>query len=165
MGWLYGWDGREQLIQHLTSPDEAGTGQRAGCRWVTVAHALRGNTLWAVHCLESPDGEPAGDACICCYLLQVHGDWGYKPIDESCGPCYYTCPLKYLDMAPEKNPQWRQQVRDYHAKARRKLGVGQWYEYSGERVACISRLSPLCGWVGGTEYRLRKKDVGECLTA
>lgn len=164
MGAFYGYGSRQALVKELTT------------RWGsdgkymdTVAHTLRGNVLWAVHrwvdeagCTISTSDEQGGHF-IYAYLLMVHGgDWGYKPLEESCGPCYYTCPLGYLKMAKETCPEWREKVRSYH----RKLEIGQWYEYANEGIVCISRLSPLCGFIDGTEYRLnREGQIGECLTA
>lgn len=54
---------------------------------------------------------------IRCHLLEQNArfGWGYKPMDESAGPCYYSCPLQFLDMAPEVlDAAWRQQVRRRH---------------------------------------------------
>ncbi len=48
---------------------------------------------------------------IGCYLLsKVDGDWGYKPMDESVGPCYYTCPTGYFKLVPVVNQEWRDKV-------------------------------------------------------
>ena len=37
------------------------------------------------------------------------------------GPCYYSCPLKYLGIVPLEefggNAGWREQVIDYHRRA------------------------------------------------
>ena len=33
-------------------------------------------------------------------------------------PYYYTCPLSYLDLAPEQSADWRAGVRAYHARRR-----------------------------------------------
>ena len=55
---------------------------------------------------------------IRCDLLEGSGrQWGYKPMDESMHPFYYSCPLSYLDLAPEQSAQWRAGVRAYHAQS------------------------------------------------
>ncbi len=52
-------------------------------------------------------------------LLQSSGGkWGYKAMDESMAPYYYSCPLRYLDMAKELSPGWREKVRAHHARQR-----------------------------------------------
>ena len=53
---------------------------------------------------------------IRCDLIEHrNGGWMYKPMDESMGPCYYSCPLSLLEQAPmEHNAGWRDKVRAYH---------------------------------------------------
>jgi hypothetical protein len=31
-------------------------------------------------------------------------------------PYYYSCPLRFLDLAPEQSRAWREGVRAYHAQ-------------------------------------------------
>ena len=63
-------------------------------------------------------GFAAGES-ICyigCHLLESSGgDWGYKSLDESVHPYYYSCPLRYLDMAPVQSSEWRERVHRFHA--------------------------------------------------
>jgi hypothetical protein len=33
-------------------------------------------------------------------------------------PYYYSCPLSYLDLAPEQSADWRAGVRAYHVRRR-----------------------------------------------
>lgn len=40
-------------------------------------------------------------------------EWGYKPMGESAFPYFYDCPLKFLDMAPVANAEWREEVKKY----------------------------------------------------
>jgi hypothetical protein len=55
-------------------------------------------------------------AYIGCHLLESAGlEWGYKSLDESVHPYYYSCPLRYLDMAPVQSPAWRERVHRFHA--------------------------------------------------
>lgn len=168
MGSYYGYPNRPALVAELTTRWQSGEKYME-----TVAHTLRGNVLWAVHRWVDAEGQvistsdDRGGHFIYAYLLQVHGgDWGYKPLEESSGPVYYTCPLKYLDMAAETHPEWREKVRNYHRAKKRTFEIGQWYEYANEGIVRISRINPLCGWLDGTEYRLTHKEwIGECLTA
>ncbi|HEV2680823.1 hypothetical protein [Paraburkholderia aspalathi] len=121
MGWLFLRQSRHELIQQLIEPTDNGP-----LRSNVIAHALRGNVLWSVvHVTDQGDGALPGlthDDGYCyirCDLLQRSGDqWGYKPMDESMHPYYYSCPLSYLAMAPEQSAEWREGVRAYHARRR-----------------------------------------------
>src|SRR5690606_13477279 len=88
-------------------------------------HTLRGNVLWSVvrvtakqaGVLDLAEGESA--TFIRCDLLQgSDGEWGHKPLDESMHPYYYSCPLRYLDMAPVQSAEWREGVRIHHEQRR-----------------------------------------------
>lgn len=51
--------------------------------------------LWTV-----TKGEHDGETyqLISCYLLrEAPCGWGYKPLDETMGPCYYSVPREWLD--------------------------------------------------------------------
>ena len=88
-------------------------------KWVVIDHSLIGNHLWYV--FDWTD-KVAGktERIIGLSLLESSktGGWGHKDMSESAGPCYYDCPLKYLQMAPIPNSQyaqgWRDKVRAYH---------------------------------------------------
>ncbi|HEP8940040.1 TPA: hypothetical protein VDU81_004134 [Pseudomonas aeruginosa] len=121
MGWLYFSYSRSELIHHLIQPEDH---PQASIR--VIAHTLRGNVLWSVVEITAKvkgvhkDLAP-GESLryIRCDLLQRSGDqWGYKGMDESVHPLYYTCPLGYLDMTPVQSPEWREHVRAYHAQRR-----------------------------------------------
>ena len=114
MGWLYGWSSRRSLIDHLSHGEET-----EAAKWATVAKYLSGNVMWVVHDVtRKATGEVT--RFIACYLLQRHGgDWGYKDMEESMGPYFYTCPPKFLEMVPVVGCQkWRDGVLA-HWKAKR----------------------------------------------
>ena len=53
---------------------------------------------------------------IGCHLLESEGrEWGYKFLVEAEHPYYYSCPLRYLDMAPVQSSEWRERVHRFHA--------------------------------------------------
>lgn len=118
MGWLH--DTRPatkadfvQRVLRDNFPVTSGT-------WQLLDHAVRGSNLWVL-------AKPARHApVIVLFLLRrARGCWGYKDMDESMGPFYYDCPLKFLEQAPEPSSSnrdhlgsgrsWREHVRDYHA--------------------------------------------------
>jgi len=88
-----------------------------------LKHCYRGNSytgvLWAVwetnkHNKET-DELTESKRWIGCYLLRYRGgEWGYKDMEEGMCPCYCSCPLGYLKMAPVASEKWREGVRAYH---------------------------------------------------
>lgn len=76
--------------------------------------------LWTVEKGER-DGKPY--QFIGCYILRESGgDWGYKPMDETMGPCFYCVPKAWLKKYPCIVPdnqkgysdEWRKKVREFH---------------------------------------------------
>ena len=109
MGWYFdpNWETRKELVKDLTKT-EANDNRTRTC----LAHCLRGNVLWSVVEYTFTDGTPPR-RYLGCDLLQNGGGsgWGYKPMDEADGPCYYSCPLKYLNWVPDiANQAWRDAV-------------------------------------------------------
>lgn len=125
MGWLFSsqWDTRKELISDLTQT-ETNEERTRTC----LAHCLRGNVLWTVWEISYPD-EKIDRRYIGCDLVQNGGKregWGYKDMDESCGPFYYTCPPKYLVMVPEvANQEWRDKVLHRHSIKTMPIKIGQ----------------------------------------
>lgn len=124
MGWLFSSRTRSELIRKLTQPED-----QARARVRIIVHTLRGNVLWSVTEVTAktegvhPDLAPGESMYyIRCDLLQRSGgEWGYKAMDESMAPYYYSCPLRYLDMAKELSPSWREKVRAHHARRRQSV--------------------------------------------
>lgn len=118
---------RKDIIAELTKPESRK--QPDGTFTVsrkTLRHCTAGNVLWTVESVKREDmQEPR--TFIGCYILMPHKDgWGYKPMDESVGPHYYSCPLKYLELAPTRNLVWRLCVRMY------------WDERNAKREAMVN---------------------------
>lgn len=116
MGWLFSHRSRSELIHYLVQPQNC---QAAHVE--TLAYTLRGNVLWSVVKITAKEPNmlnlAAGDfhTYIGCTLLQrCRNEWGYKSMDESVHPYYYSCPLSYLERAPTQSPEWRERVRAYH---------------------------------------------------
>lgn len=167
MGWLFStrWPTRKDLVTHLTS----------GNGMTTVKKAFSGNHLWCVH-------EHEGDQFICLYLMskgpKEHGgpNWGYKDVDESMGPAYYTCPVSFLDEAqPEPTTgyavEWRAEVRRRAAflKSLTKGVTLRWREDSYVEsdiysFQLLQRRSPSCFVARGDNgniYRLGKRVLNQ----
>ena len=120
MGWTFSNWKRNELIQLLVETSETETH-----RYETLAYTVRGDVLWSVvqrSARQPPDIRPAVEQSttfIGCTLLQrSSGWWGYKAMEEAAHPFTYTCPLRYLAMAPEQSRAWREGVRTYHARRR-----------------------------------------------
>ncbi len=128
MGWTYpNGVSRKELIQQRTRTWEREINDvlvRSNC----IAHCFRGGrfsgVLWAVwERTFERDGKQVEKTqrWITCDLIRCYsGDWGYKDMDESCGPYYFSCPQSYLTMVSLEqyggNAEWRSQVRLYHQK-------------------------------------------------
>jgi hypothetical protein len=136
MGWLFknGYS-RKELIEDRTKDWERTTDGMA-VRTTRLAHCYRGGAfagvLWTVwertFTRDGVETQPT-ELWIGCDLLRYQKDfgWGYKDMEESCHPYYYSCPLKYLNLVPIEqfggHEEWRANVRQYHARqqAKRKL--------------------------------------------
>ena len=130
MGWLFTYgQTRKQLIERRIQPWERTQPDGTVVASVCIAHCYRGGVfsgvLWTVwERTWTKDGQSIqpSERWIGCDLLQyktVDG-WGYKDMEESCGPYSFSCPLKYLGLAPATNEAWRATVRGYHARLRQK---------------------------------------------
>lgn len=112
-----------------------------------LAHRVIGNRLWylAAHRSDSLS-ELAGAKWIGLSLINCrNGEAAVKSMDETCGPCYYDCPLSFLDQADAPYGQfagpWRAKVRAFHsAQATRKAAMeeGARIDYGG--IVYVLRL-------------------------
>lgn len=158
MGWSFGWSTKRELIRYLTSPT------RIGNDVTMVTQCIRGNVLWSVCEFKQARGQiPAGKRFIGCDVLagpsDGERDWGYKAMDETVHPFYYTCPLGYLDMVPEECAAWRAEVRAYHARCSQPLQVGQTVRLVNSAIpsVTITSLRPLVGRYNGCLYRIPRR--------
>jgi hypothetical protein len=156
MGWYFGANSCKEQIAELIKDSD---------RHKTLAHCLRGTTLWTVGEIQ----EEPKQRYIGCYLLR-NGDqrdgWGYKPLTESMGPCEVSCPLAYLEMVPEPTGEfasaWRKRVRAYHANRAAKLArarqlkIGETIRLTNGHDYQIVQLKPyIKGEDISTGYRYR----------
>jgi len=117
MGYYYPilLNSRRDLIHHLTQPWMGKSGRKD-----VIRHCCRGNILWSIVRITHHETGVREDFITCNLMVVTGGEWGYKPMDESCHPYYYTCPLGYLAATPPENEGWRVEVRAYHAKMQRR---------------------------------------------
>ena len=110
MGWYFEYGAsRADVIRRLTAPQK---NEETGWERKPLKFSTAGNVLWVVWEITCPNGDKVRH--IGCDLLRPSKDgWGYKPMDEDMEPCYYSCPLSYLDMVPGGRPEWRAKVRAY----------------------------------------------------
>ena len=162
MGWLFTQGAsKSDIINDLVTPEENDTR-----RWETLAHCVRDNVLWAVVEITYKQDKPR-KRFIACYLLSCEKGygWGYKSMDESMFPYYFSCPLKYLDMVPVANADWRTEVRKYHQRRNRKVEIGQKIGLVDASIpwVVITSKRPLLGTYGGMCYRVPRRMLGEVL--
>lgn len=138
MGWLFGWDTRKALVDHLCD----GNGVK------TLKRCFKGNNMWTVQQL------PNGHVFACLYLIKGpaygnkndrHG-WGYKDVDETMGPCNLDFPVSWLDLLSpidsEYAVEWRKKVRE-RADQMARLKVGTtWERGDGSTYTIVQRRSP-----------------------
>lgn len=121
MGWYFTTGATQQdIIRERIASWES---EETGAKSVTLKHCLVGNVLWTVREIAN-ERQGFSQRYIGCDLLQASREgWGYKPMEEDMGPCYYTCPLAYLDLAGPTSSKWAQEwrgkVRAHHAGSMR----------------------------------------------
>lgn len=134
MGWLFGWNSRKELVDHLCQ----GNGVE------TLKRCFKGNDMWTVQ------RTPGGVVFACLYRMAGRAGsrdgWGYKDVDETMGPSRTDFPVAWLDLlSPIESPyaiEWRQRVRDRGERTSR-LRVGTFWKFpSGGVWKIVKRRSP-----------------------
>jgi len=135
MGWLFKCGSRRRgLIEERIEGWERSNTDGLVITSTCLAHCYRGGNfsgvLWSVWertFVKSGDEAEPTQRWIQCDLLRYskHDDgWGYKDLEEMCGPYYYSCPKKYLAMVPIEqyggNASWREQVVLHHQRTAEK---------------------------------------------
>jgi hypothetical protein len=155
MGWIYGWNSRRELIDHLLRDEGS---------YKVLKHCCVGNNLWIVFEVTNDDtGELKRTAFL--YLLDGQGkkdgrQWGYKSIDESMGPYEISFPASWLDLlTPTNSPyalNWREKVRQRAEKTAAMKPGTEWKFASGVTYTIVKRRSGkglLVRTKGGQLYR------------
>lgn len=162
MGWTIGFDTtRKDVIRQRTQNST----NRDGTTFTCLRKTTRGNILWTVWEIRLIDG--ATDRYIGCDILGTDGEgnWGYKDMCESMGPCYYTCPVSYFALVPVANQEWRDQVMAN--RFRGSLAVGDQFSirpgFTIQGTMTVKTLRPLRAVhnESGCSYRIPRKIIGE----
>ena len=171
MGWTFAYDrsfGRKELIAELRSP------RRFGPQTQLLQACATGNHHWYLAKTTKPTGEEV--IWIGLDLMQgggKTGGWGHKAMDESCGPCYYDCPISYLDKVSEPTgyaAAWRDEVRHLHAllAALPVPAPGLVITYGGHQYKLVDKAGSNRGWLAdrvsdGYRFRLKARQITHAL--
>ena len=106
-------------------------------------------------------------------ITKSQGQFFLKTMDESYGPCYYTCPLKFIENAgPAKSEyakQWREKVIAYQSKSenKKKLKAGMKINLYGQTYTMVTEyvLGRGSRWIvkdeNGKTYSLKRTQIRE----
>jgi len=109
MGWMFSnhWSKKEDIISHCIGSwnDNA----------KVVNYSVRGNRLWVL--VEHVKGDRSGWRFVCLFMLSKSSDgWGYKDISDSCAPCYYDCPISFIEQSINSGRELNSRLCDWHDK-------------------------------------------------
>jgi hypothetical protein len=109
MGWLYStsWPTKADIVEHCVDAQQTTSEDGIKRSWTTLKKALKGNNLWTIRQFVevAPDGTTLRDEkYIALYALGYDKEdrmWGYKDMDETCGPYQTDCPVSWFDSVPD----------------------------------------------------------------
>lgn len=195
MGWTFNTNGqrRAAMIAERAETREWKRKDGAAVKDVVLAHCFRGGRFSGVwYAVHERTATKRGmgverERWLEVTLMKCNGgEWGYKDMEESMGPCEVSCPLGYLEMVPEKTcpekcegcakdscsglwaRRWRARVRAYHAerdaarvkaKALTPGTIVQLKEGCSPRELVIVSTKPLVGESGGRQYRFKPRQL------
>jgi len=165
MGWLFAYSTgykKKNLVEDLRKPSRFGENTQL------LQSCVKGNNHWYL-------AKTGDQIWIGLDLMQGGGrcqGWGYKDMDETCGPCQMDCPITYLDKASEPTGyaiEWRRNVRALHAK--RKVSAkpvsGMVVTYGGQTYTLVEPYRPRKGWLVtnalGDRCRMNAKQLARAL--
>lgn len=169
MGWTfsYNWQQKKDIVEHCLDFGE---------NYKVLKHSVKGNHLWVL-AQHIKDNKP-GVMFIALFLLsKSQGEWGYKDLDDTCGPYYYDCPISYVKAVKESgrelsktSSEWMEKVEQHHtivAEKRKKskaLKPGDKVNFQGVIYQLIKKYGGRYGWeVRSMQdhgiYRMKAKQV------
>lgn len=127
MGWTTScsWRSRQDVIDRRLQDCFYVNDKNKQIKYTLLGHSDRPPVLWTLWertIIDLNTSDFSTITFIGCDLISSgprgkNKEWGYKDMCESAGLYYYSCPLKFLEAAPEENPEWRKGVRKWHADA------------------------------------------------
>jgi hypothetical protein len=148
MGWYFtiGGSRKDVIAEIINGSTWTDSEKGQSCR--VLRKSCAGNVLWVLH--ERED-HGAVAKWIGCYLLERSNEgggmisWGYKPMDEDMGPCYYTCPKSYIAMADlprtDNSRIWRESVMEYWVDRKKKVAAAK-----ARRAGFVAKTSADIDW-------------------
>ena len=162
MGWSFAMrdTGRKAHIESLTNQRHFSPG------YVPITHRVVGNHIWQL--VQRPDGTKY----ITLDLIAKERGWGYKSLDEDCGPYFFDCPTTLLgkaDPPATANAEaWRVKVWEYADRQKRlkremqTLKPGDTIEVGPCQYTLLEDLGR-SGWrakdLGGHHWRLTQRFI------
>ncbi len=151
MGWSFTKNqSKRDLIQRLTSD---------ATDHPMLASSTIGNHLWTVR------RHPTLGLYIRLDLLSKEKGygWGYKAMSEAMYPYYYTCPLRYLEIVPVANQEWRNAVINYHKRKKQTFTVGQRVKLYEREYTITAVLPDKKGYSLDNIYRMPMRMVKDAV--
>ncbi len=132
MGWTFTRGAsKEKIMDEILEPWDTTATEETAKSWygakpagtrtqsIVLAYRCVGDSLWYVRetTTTKPDGTVTVEKWIGLSLLEKDGSygWGHKDMEESMGPYDDTCPVEFLDMAPQPEGEfcgrWREAIR------------------------------------------------------
>jgi hypothetical protein len=134
MGWSYGWNSRQELVDHILRNTKIN-----GYEIIQHFSTCFGKHLWVAVKLNA-------ESFIVLYLLKKDKvDWGYKGISEEMGPIYLDCPAELLDktvgiIGSAYSDEWRNKIGQLKCKKKVKYKEGDFVEVFGMLVKIIGKI-------------------------
>ena len=178
MGWTFfaDYNAREKRADIIRRTFEHAPSEKNPWAYGFEYITERGSTVYAIMWRENPSEGIARQYFGMVFLTQrKRGEFGYKEVEESCGPYETGAPLKMIDMLDKLAPspggyaeKWRAAVRERHAKKRErpKLAAGMRVALGPSDGRVYELLEPRRSWGGraagwyvvevatGTRYRM-----------
>ena len=146
-----GWTFYEKPLNVKADLDRSLTWEsETGKRRVLDSAIVNRTEYYAAVEYVTPEGERHVWAAV--FLLKFHPKardgytFGYKDMDETCGPYAWRCPVRILDLLTETDNEyansWRLKCREYHARrgALPKLAEGMRLRVLNESVPTINGM-------------------------
>lgn len=174
MGWTFSSSWPSKKAVHVELFTQLGGADRV----IDQAATSGGAHYWAL--VRGTDGQTA--VFLGLVGAQRGYGYGYKDMDETCGPCEVDCPLRLIDAADaplnEWAREWREKVRAYHVTAskkraqtatnRKSLRVGSKIvlheRFTPRGPLVVTNVNPLRASHEFAVYRVRFSQVAEVIS-